>query len=54
MLSNSEIKARAKEWALSNGLSIEQAADYANDYLKVRGSEQAAEDFITIYDEEVK
>jgi hypothetical protein len=52
MLSNSEIKARATDWALFNGLSLEQAKDYAEDYLKVRGSDQASEDFITIYDEE--
>ena len=54
MLSNNEIKARAAEWALSVGLSADQAKDYASDYLKVRGADQAAEDFMTIYDEAVK
>ena len=54
MISNKEIRDRATEWALSVGLSIDQAKDYATDYIKVRGSNQAAQDFITIYDEEVE
>jgi hypothetical protein len=53
MLSNNEIKVRATEWALSVGLSADQATDYASDYLKVRGADQASKDFTTIYDQEI-
>jgi hypothetical protein len=41
MLSTGEIKSRATEWALSVGLTAEEAKSYASDYITVRGLEEA-------------
>ena len=46
MLTAAEIVKRAKEWALSQGFSNDEALDYANSYIKVRG-EAAFTDWMT-------
>lgn len=49
MITINDVKKHEKEWALEMGLSLKDAIEYADDYIKLKGEDYAIENYYNYY-----